>query len=103
MAILLLAIGLSGAAATILSALRLEMAARRRADAVRHAARHLDWFEGAACPLTDTTWTDTVAGAARQSWALASHDSIRTLTGLIDLGPSQGRPLRLELVRRCVE
>lgn len=101
-AIVLLAIGLTGATATLLTSQRLERMALRHRTATRLAASAIEWFTSIPCPTRDSTWTRISHYGIHEQWAVAVGDSIASLEGMVTLDPRpEGVRIPIQVRRRC--
>lgn len=100
--LVLLAIGISGASLTLLSAMRIGRAARYRQGVVRAAQNELLRFTSAPCPTRDSAWTRPSDEGFLGRWEIVVVDSVVALRGMVrdPLAPSMPA-FPLEVQRRC--
>lgn len=102
--VIVLAVGLSGAATMLAGAVRSERMAAHQVRALRHASLHLERLESLECDSPDSVWVDSLAHGSLQQWSLTNRDSVWTIRGVIDLqvmGTHQRTPF--EVQRRCAD
>ena len=101
--LVLLSAGLSGAAATMLTAQRLERIALRYHAATRLAGGAVERFTAMSCPIRDSVWHRVSADEIDERWAIIVRDSVASLEGAVVVD-RRHQSSRISVVarRRCV-
>ena len=101
-ALIVLALGVTGAWLTMAMAVRLQHTARHRQGVVRAAQAELLRFTAIPCPHHDSAWTRVTDDGFHGRWAIVAEDSTVSIRGTVFDPASPARPvLPVEVQRRC--